>query len=1301
MICFVIVFVINMLFAAMAMFNVISLNCNGLCDINKMNCMFALFTERKYDIVCLQETFWSDLIVKNIKEKCMWDGDIFYSNSDINRQGVAILISKKLKNIFTEIEYIKGRFIHIKGKILEKDINIYNIYAPNNISERCEFFSNCKNKINNEKYMLVAGDFNTTLSPLDKSGKTKHNNDKAVISLCNIINEKCLYDVWRNRNVDAKIYSRKQIVQDYLTQSRIDYFLVSNDFKPLIKNIYYRDTCFSDHCIVNMTINFSNVEKGPGVWIFNNSFLEDQVFLDKMKKILADEINSEFYNLDPLIWWDNLKYRIKKTSQIYGREKQKEKNKEYFKLQNKIQELSIKSANGFPIDSIKYLELKSDLEVLEKYKCQGAILRSKAQWALESDKNTSYFLKLEKFRQTQNVISEIKDITGHIVTETNEMLNVIHDYYEELFSCVNVNHASIVEILNSVNVKVDDDDVEMCDQEISMCEIEKSLKGMKKGKTPGPDGITAEFYLCFFNELKYVFKNIFDKIEIKKELSRSMRYGMISLIYKNKGDKSDLKNFRPISLLNVDYKILARIMSNRLKNVLPRIISPNQSCCILGKDISDTICSVRDLIDLVEMDEIDGFLLKLDQEKAFDRVGHEYLFAVLNKFGFGNRFKNWIEIFYTNIFSSVKCNGFLTNYFKLKNSVKQGCPISALLYVLLAEPLSIIIKQNNSIKGIIIPNTNIEEKIFTHADDTTLILSDKNSVNETFKVLELYEKASGAKLNKEKSEILKLGTGNFSQADLNNWKIKECNEVIQLLGVWIGKNKKMCEHLNWNSKLKSIGNILKFWKMRNLSIHGKISVISSLLMSKIWYLLMVVNIPENYYNQINKICLDFLWNNKPPLVAYNVILNKVIDGGLNFPDIVQKMYAFRLKYLCRLLDENYHAVWKNTCVYFLSKIENMNLGIEVLLCSFKTKNLEIIPEFYQSMLHSWQIIFSQIEIPINAQNVFDVPIFFNPKICYQNKMLYFKTFVLAGISKIKDIAFECKQGFMKEKYIVEIISEKFPEISQNKLLEAVKIIIQSIPEEYRILVETNVHISKIPIFNPVFNHEDAMRPLPSTARGFYEILVSKLSNEPKSLSHWRLMYPDFDTHKVQKILNFSFLQSDFREVGFKLFHNIIFTKERLFKCHITIDTICPICSTLPEDLNHLIYSCQMLERFNEFVKDLLHNIMYKSTPGFVNQLDFKFLCYFGVHTYSKDINFYFVNNVLSIRRFCVVKRRNIAMKQSKIVDIEQYFKSMLQKNVKYAYEFYKRSKQMQLFEKYYSNNNPIIVIRDDNVNIIF
>ncbi|KAL5017747.1 hypothetical protein ScPMuIL_005171, partial [Solemya velum] len=151
-----------------------------------------------------------------------------------------------------------------------------------------------------------------------------------------------------------------------------------------------------------------------------------------------------------------------------------------------------------------------------------------------------------------------------------------------------------------------------------------------------------------------------------------------------------------------------------LKYVLPNIVSNEQTCCVMGRDISENICGIRDIIDMAEREEIEGYILKLDQEKAFDRISHQYLF---------------------------------------KNSVRQGCPISALLFVLAAEPLNLYSKQSQAIKGIQIPYSDRTSLIYQHADDTTLTLADKNSITKTFDVFELYGKASGAKINKNKSEL--------------------------------------------------------------------------------------------------------------------------------------------------------------------------------------------------------------------------------------------------------------------------------------------------------------------------------------------------------------------------------------------------------------------------------------------------------------------------------------------------------------------------------------------------------------------
>ncbi|CAC5367732.1 unnamed protein product [Mytilus coruscus] len=416
----------------------------------------------------------------------------------------------------------------------------------------------------------------------------------------------------------------------------------------------------------------------------------------------------------------------------------KENRRDFYRLERQINILCEKVACGVDIDVAKLESLKLELSAYELDKCRGAVLRSKAIWAVESDKNTKYFLNLEKYKQENNSIKELLNDNNESVYATEGILDLQYTFYKELYSCVDTDNDKMSELLDSVDTKINDNDCNFCDADISHEEICKAINQMSKNKSPGSDGLTVEFYCQFYNELRNVLFDLFNVIEKKVFLGRSMKCGVISLIYKKKGDKKSLKNYRPISLLQVDYKILARIIANRFKVVLPKIVSNDQTCCIIGRDISNNIANVRDVIELIEKDELEGYIMKIDQEKAFDRVSHKYLLYMLRKYGFGDRFVKWIEIFCNGINSAVKCNGFLTNYFHIKNGIRSGCTISALLYVLAAEPFHCRIVKNDKIKGIKVPNCDKEGLIYQHADDTTLSLCNKESIPEVFKEFDLY-----------------------------------------------------------------------------------------------------------------------------------------------------------------------------------------------------------------------------------------------------------------------------------------------------------------------------------------------------------------------------------------------------------------------------------------------------------------------------------------------------------------------------------------------------------------------------------
>ncbi|CAC5420577.1 unnamed protein product [Mytilus coruscus] len=160
--------------------------------------------------------------------------------------------------------------------------------------------------------------------------------------------------------------------------------------------------------------------------------------------------------------------------------------------------------------------------------------------------------------------------------------------------------------------------------------------------------------------------------------------------------------------------------------------------------------------------------------------------------------------------------------------------MSAILYVLAAEPLGQALLKNNNIHGIKIPFSVKESKYFAHADDTALTVADKNLVTEAFKIFDLYSQASGEKINREKSEILCLGS-KISEKELEQFGIKPCENVTKLLGIYIGKDKQLCESLNWDEKIKKIKNnfIFNFGSKKELTLPGRATVFSTLTNNKL------------------------------------------------------------------------------------------------------------------------------------------------------------------------------------------------------------------------------------------------------------------------------------------------------------------------------------------------------------------------------------------------------------------------------------------------------------------------------------
>ena len=231
--------------------------------------------------------------------------------------------------------------------------------------------------------------------------------------------------------------------------------------------------------------------------------------------------------------------------------------------------------------------------------------------------------------------------------------------------------------------------------------------------------------------------------------------GLITLLYK-KGDRLDMKNWRPITLLCVDYKIASKAVTNRLLTVLPSLIHTDQSCGIKDRNSIVNNHLLQHVVDDLNQPGIGGAILSLDQEKAFDRVDWPYLLRVLHCMNFGDSFCKWISIFYTHISSCVMINGVQSEAFYVSRGVRQGCPLSPLLYVLMAETIPCAIRSNAAIDGICLPGNKCF-KVCQYADDTSLIVLSDRALIEVFDTFCRYQLASDAKLNAKKSHGLLVG----------------------------------------------------------------------------------------------------------------------------------------------------------------------------------------------------------------------------------------------------------------------------------------------------------------------------------------------------------------------------------------------------------------------------------------------------------------------------------------------------------------------------------------------------------------
>ncbi len=368
-------------------------------------------------------------------------------------------------------------------------------------------------------------------------------------------------------------------------------------------------------------------------WKFNADLLFNESFCNKIKyliqKITKDATFSSHVNR-----WEYLKFKIREFSINYSKMLAKVKRQDECNIIHQINKYCSKEVLSEE-DKIHMLILQTKLDGIYIRKAEGAYIRSRARWIEEGEKSTAYFYRLEKRRQTKNArLSLILDDTE--ISDPKLISNEIFKFYKDLYSS-NFSQTDcnlFFEKIQQIIPNIDDEFKKLCDEDLQIEEIDLAMKKLKLNKSPGPDGLTSNFYRFFWDDLKeLLFRAFLQSIE-EGTLSSTQRQGLITLLPKPDKDSRYIDNLRPITLLNTDYKIFAHIFANRLKKGINKIINESQSGFLAGRSIHNNIRLIIDLLEYSEWIEEDGFILFLDFKKAFDMLEHSFFISCSTVFWF-------------------------------------------------------------------------------------------------------------------------------------------------------------------------------------------------------------------------------------------------------------------------------------------------------------------------------------------------------------------------------------------------------------------------------------------------------------------------------------------------------------------------------------------------------------------------------------------------------------------------------------------------------------------------------------------
>ena len=1157
-----------------------SLNCQGLGDKSKRKDVLNFLKQKKYSIYCIQDTHFMEKEEKYIRTQ--WGFECFFSSFNSQSRGVAIFLNNnfeyKLHRIKKDQE---GNRLILDITIKDCRTTLINIYGPNRDTPR--FFDQLKDDItefNNER-VIITGDFNLTMNPeVDTRNYVNINNPRAMETVKDLCAEFNIIDIWRELNMEKRQYTWR--TKNNNKSARLDFFLISEQFFIETEEVDIETGYRSDHSLVVLKLKGYKKNKSNTFWKFNNSLLKDPKYVKLVKKIIEDvkkqyvvpnqtidrqvnDINDSeiLFTISDQLFLEMLLLEIRGKTISYSSFLQKQKNNKEKEL---IEEISMLEAQN-EINNTILQEKKTELQEIRKKKLEGSLVRSRAKWIDQGEKTSRYFCNLENRNYISKCMPNLWKTDGTKTETEEEIINETKVFYESLYNFKPTENIDLNQMLPYQDIpKLNIEEKQNLEGLLKPEEVLCSLKNIKNNKSPGSDGFTAEFLKFFWKDIgTFVVRSLNNSFQ-KGELSQTQKEGLITCIPKGEKDKQYLKNWRPISLLNVIYKLASACIANRIKTVLSKLINEDQTGFIKGRYIGENIRNLYDLFHYTEKRNVPGLLLLIDFEKACDSVAWTFIFKVLDFFNFGSNIKKWITIFYNDIKSCVIVNGQPSTWFRILRGCRQGDPLSPYIFILCAEILALMIRKNVNIKGIAVGEKEFLN--FQYADDTSLTLdATEKSLKYALLVLKFYANASGLHINVEKTRVIWFGSMKGSNLKLcEDTNLSWDQGIFTVLGVKFSTNLNDMLNLNYNEKVREIKNLLINWSKRILTPYGKIIVIKSLAMAKINHLLLALPNPsDKIISELNSIFFKFVWNGSRDRIKRSVAIKEYKDGGLKMINVQYFIEALKITWIRRLVQKE--TKWSYLLHYlYPNLLEFTKFGLD-----FLKQMLHLIHnKFWLDVFTAW-IHFVDKIILTSWTDLLLQPIWWNNGVKVGGKSIYYRHWFEKGITYVCDLIDENGQ-FYDLNFVQNTLGIRTTFIEYHGIIRAINI------EKTKHSINQKAYNISQPIM-PI-----AIKILFYDKKGCQRIykVFCKNNDKPTAQRKWNIDLLLPETHEWYKtyILPYKITRdTNIRWFQYRLIQRILSTNTFLYKIGFTQSNLCSFCNDATETLVHLFWECNPVNEF--------------------------------------------------------------------------------------------------------------------------